>query len=202
MSLINDALKRGSKKPAPRPDLPPGVPVMSAAEPERRRAPWALFAAIFSVALIFVFFRSKSNPASSAAPTNSVQASAPVNQPAAAAARNPVQSAAAVLNKVAERNDEGAAAPPVAASTAVARPVAATPAAVETVTPAPPALKPAEIKLQAIYFRLNNPTALLNGKTLRPGQNVEGVEGAKLVAINRTSVEVEVDGVRRTLNLK
>ena len=45
--------------------------------------------------------------------------------------------------------------------------------------------------LQAIYYRMKGPTVVINGKTLKVG---EQVDGAKLVDIERTSAEIEYQG--------
>ena len=53
--------------------------------------------------------------------------------------------------------------------------------------------------LQAIYYRLRGPTVVINGRTLRVA---ESVDGAKVISIQRTSVEVFHNGEYRTLTLK
>lgn len=77
---------------------------------------------------------------------------------------------------------------------------AAAPTPVETKSPAlsesresrPP-------RLQAIYYRLRKPTVIINGKTLGPGDSVDGI---KVVSIQRTSVEVVQGGKYRTLTMQ
>jgi len=77
---------------------------------------------------------------------------------------------------------------------------AATPAPVETKSPAvseshesrPP-------RLQAIYYRLRKPTVVINGKTLGPGDAIDGI---KVVSIQRSSVEVVQGGKYRTLTMQ
>lgn len=65
--------------------------------------------------------------------------------------------------------------------------------------------KPAEIaaadriKLQAIYYRLKGPTVVINGQTLGVG---EAASGVKVIAIHRTSTEIETQGLRKTLTLQ
>jgi hypothetical protein len=100
--------------------------------------------------------------------------------------------------------------PPVAVTPAPAEPktpevtVAATPtpAAIETKTPAASEVRQPQSsqapRLQAIYYRLRKPTVVINGKTIGPGQSVDGV---KVVSIQRTSVEVLQDGKYRTLTM-
>ncbi len=60
--------------------------------------------------------------------------------------------------------------------------------------PAPPPLK-----LQGIFYRLSNPTALINGKTLGVG---ETVAGARVVKIERQEVSLERDGQITVLRMK
>lgn len=77
---------------------------------------------------------------------------------------------------------------------------AATPAPAETKSPAvseshesrPP-------RLQAIYYRLRKPTVIINGKTLGPGDSIDGL---KVVSIQRSSVEVVQNGKYRTLTMQ
>lgn len=54
-------------------------------------------------------------------------------------------------------------------------------------------------RLQAIYYRLRKPTVLINGKTLGPGDSVDGI---KIVSIQRSSVEVVQNGKYRTLTMQ
>ena len=88
------------------------------------------------------------------------------------------------------------------------KPVAATSSAPTTtmkstasVTPpattATPQAKP--IRLQSIFYRLKNPTVILNGKTLGVGETVDGI---KIVSIQRTSIEIVQNGKYRTLTLQ
>jgi hypothetical protein len=68
--------------------------------------------------------------------------------------------------------------------------------------PPPAAAAPAEfphLRLQAIYFRLKDPSVVINGHTAQVGDRVEG---ARVVAIERSRVEVEFQGERRTMELQ
>ncbi len=69
----------------------------------------------------------------------------------------------------------------------------------EPSAPAAEPAKPRPPRLGAIYYRLRNPTVVLNGKTVGPGQSVDGI---RVVSIQRTSVEVVQDGKYRTLTLQ
>lgn len=72
-------------------------------------------------------------------------------------------------------------------------------------TPPPPVVvavpaKPAfpELRLQGIIFRSTNPLVLINGRTLTVGDEVDG---AKITAVDKSSVKVEFNGETRTLRL-
>lgn len=75
----------------------------------------------------------------------------------------------------------------------------ATPPAVET--PAPPIVKPEfpKLKLQGIFYRLNNPSVMINGKALWVGDDIEG---AVIKTIERDNVTLEFEGKPQTLRLR
>lgn len=56
-----------------------------------------------------------------------------------------------------------------------------------------------ELKLQAIVFRMKNPSALINGRHVEVGDNVSG---ARVAEIQRTTVVVEWQGKRQSLQIK
>jgi len=64
--------------------------------------------------------------------------------------------------------------------------------AAEPEPPSPP------LKLQGIIFRLRNPTAMINGKSLLVG---ESVSGARVTKIEKDQVTLERDGKTVLLNL-
>ncbi len=87
-------------------------------------------------------------------------------------------------------------------------PVAAVVASVETEVPEPEPvfdLQPARpvnfpaLKLQGIFFRLHNPSVLINNRTLFIGSKVDGVT---VTEIKRTKVVLELGGARKELFLK
>jgi hypothetical protein len=145
--------------------------------------------------------------------------------------QNPIERANATLQKVAERNSEETSvtvpatvpvstqpAPLIPATTpapAVSAPVVSTPAVAMVVPPpraSTPAAEPApepvkaqpvvqatpSFRLQAIYYRMHGPTVIINGKTLKIGDEVDG---AKLIDIERTSAEIDVQGKRQKLTM-
>ena len=85
---------------------------------------------------------------------------------------------------------------PASTPSPAAKPVAsAAPKAAATPAPAPRQ----KIELQAIYYRLNNPTAVINGKTVREG---DLLAGGKIAIINRNSVELDVAGSRKVVRFE
>jgi hypothetical protein len=55
------------------------------------------------------------------------------------------------------------------------------------------------LRLQSIFFRLRAPTVIINGKTVGIGGTVDG---ARVVSIQRSSVEIVQNGRYRTLTLQ
>ena len=55
------------------------------------------------------------------------------------------------------------------------------------------------LKLQAVFYRLRNPTVVINGKTLSKG---EEVDGARVTDIERMSVVVDWNGEKKTLKME
>jgi hypothetical protein len=117
--------------------------------------------------------------------TNSAGVKSKVAAPPAATNNNPIARAKAVFNRVLDRNTEGEAeagamqktAPASGAETATAAPT--TPAAGKTMA-SPILLKPKSKaawipglpRVQAIIYKENDPTALIEGKTIRAGDKV------------------------------
>lgn len=151
--------------------------------------------------------------------TPAVVDSKPAVAQAPSHAPNPIERAAATFETIQQQNQQGeaeadkmVAAQPVPAPTtpvpqtetvvAEPKPVLRTEhAAVRKVERAPeqPAAESEPVyKLQAIYYRLKGPTVVINGKTLKTGQIVDG---ARVIAIQRNSVEIERFGVKQTLTV-
>ena len=76
---------------------------------------------------------------------------------------------------------------------AFTRPAAPAPIAA---APAPPPARASELRLSAISERDGRPIAVVNDRVVGEGDTVEG---ARVVRIGATEVDVEVDGARRTL---
>ena len=82
----------------------------------------------------------------------------------------------------------------VAVSPVASEPTPSTNAVAVPTPPAPPALK-----LQGIFYRLRNPTAMINGKTVGVG---DFVSGARVLKIGRQEVVLERDGQTKTLTME
>jgi hypothetical protein len=193
MSLINDALKRASQADRNRP-RPPQTPTHASMEPapEQRGGflPLVLGAVVvLAVGLAGWFFWQwwrVSHPPS------------PARAPIAAVAPKPAPPPVA----------QKAVAPPVA-SAPPSNVVASTPAPVPAPAPAPtpepappPPAKPvvppwpAELKLGGIFFSKTNPFALINGKSVNEGDEIDGIRVTK---IERDKVTVEWNGQVKVL---
>jgi hypothetical protein len=55
------------------------------------------------------------------------------------------------------------------------------------------------LKVQGIFFRARNPSAVVNGKSVFVGDHMAG--GVTIVAITADSVTVEANGNKKTLTL-
>ena len=55
------------------------------------------------------------------------------------------------------------------------------------------------VQLQAIYFRIRNPMAVVNGKTMRQGEEINGV---KIAQIAHNEVRMEYQGALKTVTLR
>jgi hypothetical protein len=231
MSLINDALKRATasepKKDAAGNPTPPLEPVHDG---ERRSSPGVLplvlcivgLGALFAAGGFWLKSKGTPHPATTSgteganagaltlppAGTTEPLATTPAATPTPL--NNPVSRATATLEQVQKRNEEVPAtqAATPASSSATSSSPAQTPPVQQVSTPAAaPAPTPTEtaaeetnppFKLQAIYYRLRGPSVVINGKTVKTGQSVDG---AKVVSIQRTSVELEFHGTNFSLTL-
>jgi hypothetical protein len=90
------------------------------------------------------------------------------------------------------------ASPAPAAAQFSAAPNNASPPPAADPVPGPKASFPA-LKLQGIFFRLVNPTVLINGRTLRMGDRIAE---AKIVAIKRQSVTLVFEGQTNVLTME
>lgn len=135
-----------------------------------------------------------------AGPTQSPHVSAQASQPSTKSVQlspNQKPTTPAPVSTTFRPTELNKAVPPATATRSAApiasaptnRKAAALPSASPTKTP----------RLQSIFYRMNKPTVILNGKTAGVGDIVDGI---KIVSIQRTSVEVFQNGKYRTLTLK
>lgn len=193
MSLINDALKRSQKG-----DRKVDLTNMRPADANRGGGPGltilvACLVIAGAVTLgIWSYWNKKYKDGYRATQekTNAPAATAP-------ATNNPLARAAQTLGAVKDRNDEGA-----KTADTMQQPIAVVrqpqPGDIKAQT-APAAPSTDEPKVQAIFFRLNDPTALIDGKTVGPGGPIKG---GKVLEISRESVKVEFNGQIRNLTIK
>ena len=211
MSLINDALKKAGQNPPPASPAPgaPMVAVPETSAPSRGSGRWIMPVVVVGLVVASGFFFWKwqqgGQSANPTVPIQNVAAETPVAPAASATApvATPVEAAPVVAAQApveAPRLDpisQAIAAGPVQVGTPVAK--APAPAADPVVPPVVTEAAPVEVKLQAIFFRLKNPTAILNGRTLEIGESFQGV---RLLEIQRSHVVVERAGRRETLELR
>jgi len=200
MSLINDALKRVSK-PGNAPVPPAGGPMVPAEPPppDYGKLLLSIFVLIVLVLAAGTFFwwKGKSETAQKTE----------TNPSLATTITTPLNQTKSLTDKLGRQNTEDAAVadsisapsknPVQAASNAATKsPVVVSTQAVVAAVPVGP--KFPELKLGAIYFRLRGPTAVINGKTVNLGDEIDGV---KVTQIQRTSVEIEFHGQKKTLTM-
>jgi hypothetical protein len=122
-------------------------------------------------------------------------AAAPEITPPVPAVANPAPVSAPVSAPAAAPLAAATPAPVITAPVAVAPP-ASVPAAAPAVISSTP--EPTPLRLQAIIFRLKNPSALINGRTVETGDEVAG---ARVIEIQRKKVILDRHGKRETLDL-
>ena len=208
MSLINDALRRAkdAQQQTPPPTSPelPFRPVEPAQQAARHGLSLLLPAALGALALMVLLFawalvRTRTAPAplevnartanvppgATPAPAPAVQPT-PVQQPLATAAHAASAGANLASDTTAEPADE-----PLA-SVEESEPTNA------PVITAPPPPKPAPLRLQAIIFNPNRPSAMIGGKTLFIGDKLGDL---RVVAIDKVSVTLTGVGQTKILSL-
>jgi len=205
MSLINDALKRATRnQPTTMAIAPEPAAPMQPVEYRKRGLPWYFFPALLAIVAAACWFIVKGVQARR-------QASDPASAPILVKAREP-------------QPQTPASAPPGAAgaetSPAASINVASTPSPVPKNSPSPEAAAPAieatappplpapapptepakpAFRLQGIFFRPANPSALVNGKSVWVGTRIDG---ATVKSITRESLTIEVNGQTTVLTLE
>ncbi len=218
MSLINDALKRASSSKPSGPPPPGGGPALQPVPGDSSRTgalPIILCLVGIGALLMAAAFWLKSrgtsatgelaarsdlpvqnasvvkNPLVATVPSDASN-STPAPQPFPRnAAQAPIESSVTPLQKpIGEHNGQTSLAPIQPPATL---PASVPPPAVAAVAPRAPAFR-----LQAIYYRMKGPSVVINGKTVRVG---EEIDGARLVSIERNAAEIEYQGARQKLTI-
>lgn len=191
MSLINDALRRanqGKKEP----EKSDGAPMQPVHAPTRDRASFLgpiLLTLIVLVLMMaaFLFWKGMQTKKELAAADKKLIAPPRVAPTVPAEPKPLVQAAPAIP------------APPIIATNGSTNSIV-TNLTVAT-NPAPPPVDPGPppLKLQGIFYRPSNPTAMINGKTVGIG---ELVSGARVLKIDRQEVTLERAGKLEILTLE
>jgi hypothetical protein len=221
MSLINDALKRAKLIPKRSPANTVGVTLNPADTPgpliNLSRLAVPILVVVLAAGGWFVWKwwsggptdPTAAGPVSTNKTTNASQSTA-AGANKAGSAKSPAlvkaldsakETVAAVQERNADPGSAGTTAPSIAPAEAAPAPVAATGTAADATaaTASEPAREFPPLKLQGIFYRLKNPSALINGQTVLVGQQVEGVQ---IASIDRNTVVVQLDGQSRELKLK
>ncbi len=194
MSLINDALKRASrsdKAQAPRVDSGTYGSMFPVQEKRKPKFPWAIVVVVvLALGLSAVFF-AKWWGASRAVAVAQSPAAQPKQKPAPAPAPAPevVKESAPKPAPIESKPIETAVVP---------APVVAANPAPEPEPPVVPAAVawPAELKLNGIFYSKTTPHALISGKTVAVGDEINGIH---IVKIEPTTVTIEWKGQTKTL---
>lgn len=183
MSLINDALKQARQKP---PDNGPGgLPPLQPVPAPASTTGWLLPSVVIVLVIVAACFIgwAVTHRNTSAPPTQPPAASAPV-PPVAAATPVPTPPATPVASAPV------AATPPATTTTQAVQPVAG-------VSP-PPVYPPFVLKLQGIDYSPTAPTAILNGKTVHPGDSfhkyqVKSISKDAVIVIGPDNKEIQIE---------
>lgn len=202
MSLINDAIKQANKanKSRPQATAPTGTPTagMHEAAPSRPASSGSMMSVLLLCGIVaFVLlggtllFLALRNRTVADAHGPSAPAPAPAGnlsrEPPAVGSPPATEPVAAVVSSP-ESNDPAPEVRP--GPVVVAQPAA-------PVAPVPSAFP--ELKLQGIYYRIDRPSVMINGKTLEIG---DFVADAQVIQIDRKEVTVEFAGEQRVLCLQ
>ena len=213
MSLINDALRRANQiKKQPPLDASGDVPMQPNPSATRSRpssfAPMLLLAIVFAVFLGGFFFwkssktNSKTSGVTQVEKASSSQVSTPTpHSTAESVAPNSVTTSRIPTLPENKITVETPSVPgQVSSNSELVDPEKSSTKSVVEASESvpPPAPAPPPLKLQGIFYRLSNPTVLINGKTLGVG---EMVSGARVLKIERQDVTVEREGQKIILTM-
>jgi len=207
MSLINDAIKQAHKANKERQSneslTATGAGMQSA---DARPAPTAsgsmsgmliiagiVVFVLLGGALLFLSLRDTPLTTDLDGPTTTI-AAPPVTPVASSSTSNSPTAVEPIL-----RADPTASALNNPVPTPVVEPASAAVAA-NTPPPTPAGPRPfPELKLQGIYYRLTDPSVMINGKALEIG---DLIEEARVIKIERKEVTLELDGQQKVLRLQ
>jgi hypothetical protein len=212
MSLINDALRRASQPQKINPNMPK---LLSAQEPPPKSSGGGngikvvLLLAILAVGGWYGWGYWKKSHASNAE-ANATAAPAKAGTTNAVAStesktnRNPIARAAATLSKWAERSSDQEPAKVEAKPDPARAAKAAANGAALTAAAAAPQGKPASSipgmpKVQAIFYRPTDASAIISGQTVHNGDEIGG---AKVIEIKRQSVRMLLNGDMHEVTIK
>jgi len=226
MSLINDALKRAAslrKKEL----SPEGMP-LEPAQTSQSNSGNSLKLVLLAILIVgglgyagFTWWKGR-NPVPAAMAKNGKPAAtnAPAAKNAAKTNNNPLARAAAIATSLKTANDQGAQmAESIPSKTAAegvgnqgkmaavavnSQPSSPSAAAGPANSPGPKetglqAIEFPPMQIQAIYFRSKGSAAVVNGKTIHEGEEVNGV---KIAQIARDEIRIEYQGQSKTVSIK
>ena len=213
MSLINDALRRASQPQKLNPNMPK---LLSAQEPPPKASGGGngikvvLLLAILAVGGWYgwgYWKKTKGEPveAKTGAPAKAGATNAVAASPESKTNRNPIARAAATLSKWADRSSDQEPAKPDPAKPDPAKAAkAAANGAALTAAAAAPQGKPASAipgmpKVQAIFYRPTDASAIISGQTVHNGDEIGG---AKVIEIKRQSVRMLLNGDMHEVTIK
>lgn len=191
MSLINDALRRATTETPKRDpnELPPMQPTHRTVR--AGGAGFSIFIVCFVLAAAVTlgawFYWKRGMAAKVAQPVSAAERAAAASK----TNNNPIARAAATLNKVDAQNKEGE---NIAASMQKGAEANAVSPAKSTVS-----ANAAGAKLQGILFSEQNSSAIINGKSVKTGDEIDGL---KVIEIGRSSVRVQSGSDVRDLTMK
>ncbi len=191
MSLINDALKRASrsdKAQAPRVDSGTYGSMFPVQEKRKPKFPWAVVVVVvLALGLSAVFFAKWWGASHQVAKQSGPPAKL---KPAPAVAPQVVQETAPKPPPVESKPIETAVAPaPIVATNPAPAPEPEPPVV-------PPTAWPADLKLMGIFYSKTAPHALVSGKTVAVGDEINGIH---IVKIEPNAVTIEWKGQTKTL---
>jgi hypothetical protein len=211
MSLINDALKRAHQAQQNQSPPPPESPLQPARDMRRSRLSWVGVLFVFGGLGLaaWLYFNQPGHGPASVASMNLVEPAGSWNADTAELILSALSEASAMsLEEHSPEQPPQSLEWPSSAGTQARTPPAKQAVRVRTpsgaqATPADPNPEPPapfpDLRLQGIFFRANNPSALVNSRTVTNGSVIEGVT---ILKIERYSVLVEWLGHTRVLRME